>query len=153
MEADVEVENEGVINIPKVMKIENKVLLEKKLEFKGHRRKSVSTTYLPVLLLNNNPEHDGNVNDDEVDNNDNDNDKLNTSIEYDKNKIWLKNEDKDNTSTSKSSINDDKVKIKKVTFSTVEIIRVKNYKRYNKLNTAKKNEEEAEDIFNDCVIF
>ena len=30
-------------------------------------------------------------------------------------------------------------KLKKVTFSTVEIIRVANYKKYNKLNTIKKN--------------
>ena len=140
MEADFEEEeSEGTINVPKVMKITNKTLVEKRLELKGHRRRSESTTFLPSMLLCEN------FDDNEIDN---ENDKLNTSIIYDKNKIWLKNED---NSTSKSSLNDDKPKIKKVTFSTVEIIRVKNYKRYNKLNTAKKNEEEVDD--NNCEIF
>ena len=144
MDADFEEEeNEGTINVPKVMKITNKTLVEKRLELKTHKRRSESTTFLPSLLLCENLDYN------EIDN---ENDKLNTSIIYDKNKIWLKNED-NNSSTSKSSLNDDKPKIKKVTFSTVEIIRVKNYKRYNKLNTAKKNEEEIDDNFNNCAIF
>ncbi len=63
-------------------------------------------------------------------------DNLNNSAIIDKNKIYLKSED-NNSTTSKSSIND---KIKKVTFSTVEIIRIKNYKNYNKLNSYKSDD-------------
>ena len=64
-----------------------------------------------------------------------DNDILNNTVRYDKYKYNIKSDDS-NSTTSKSSIND---KFKKVTFSTVEIIRVANYKKYNKLNTIKKN--------------
>ena len=38
-------------------------------------------------------------------------------------------------SFSTTSINSNNDKIKKVTFSTVEIIRIKNYKQFNKLNS------------------
>ena len=38
-------------------------------------------------------------------------------------------------SNSTTSINSNNEKIKKVTFSTVEIIRIKNYKQFNKLNS------------------
>ena len=84
------------------------------------------------------------------DDNFDDSSKLNSSIIYDSNKISLKNED-NNSTKSKSPIKDDK--IKKVTFSSVEVIRVKNFKRYNKLNTAKKNEEEVDDDYNNCILF
>lgn len=136
MEEDCEPETEGVINIPKVMKLSSISLIEKKLRLKGHKKKSISTTTLPTLSL--------------YDDNFDDNDKLNTSIIYDRNKISLKNED-NNSTKSKSPVKDDK--IKRVTFSSVEIIRVKNFKRYNKLNTAKKNEEEVDDEYNTCILF
>ena len=48
------------------------------------------------------------------------------------------------------SIND---KIKKVTFSTVEIIRIENFKRYNKMNTLKKNENNILSTFSNCKLF
>ena len=48
------------------------------------------------------------------------------------------------------SVND---KIKKVTFSTVEIIRIENYKKYNKINTIKKNEENISINESNCTIF
>ena len=136
MEEDCEPETEGVINIPKVMKLSSISLIEKKLRLKGYKKKSISTTTLPTLSL--------------YDDNFDDNDKLNTSIIYDRNKISLKNED-NNSTKSKSPVKDDK--IKRVTFSSVEIIRVKNFKRYNKLNTAKKNEEEVDDEYNTCILF
>ena len=53
------------------------------------------------------------------------------------------------TKASEGSIND---KIKKVTFTTVEIIRVDNYKKYNKLNTSKKNENYNSFIDDNCAI-
>ena len=116
-----------------------KTLIEKKLEYIDHKRKHISSTNLQELLSC-----------DIINDNDEDNNKINSTITYDKNKFYFKNEDNSNSTTSKSSSND--LKIKKVTFSTVEIIRVKNYKRYNKLNTAKKNEE-VENEFNNCILF
>jgi len=136
MEEECQPETEGVINIPKVMKLSSISLIDKKLRLKGYKKKSISSTNLPTLFL--------------YDDNFDDSSKLNSSIIYDSNKISLKNED-NNSTKSKSPIKDDK--IKKVTFSSVEVIRVKNFKRYNKLNTAKKNEEEVDDDYNNCILF
>ena len=44
-------------------------------------------------------------------------------------------------------------KLKKVTFSTVEIIRVANYKKYNKLNSIKKIGSEEKTYDKICSIF
>ena len=45
-------------------------------------------------------------------------------------------------------------KIKKVTFSTVEIIRIENYKKYNKINVIKKNENyNNTQSNNNCISF
>ena len=55
-----------------------------------------------------------------------------------KNKMFIKNyisKLKSVGSNSTTSINSNNDKIKKVTFSTVEIIRIKNYKQFNKLNS------------------
>ena len=84
--------------------------------------------------------------------NDHIDDKFNTTIKINKYKINLKNKDINSTTTklSNGSAND---KIKKVTFSTVEIIRVKNYKKYNKLNTSKKNENISFNLDNKCKIY
>ena len=54
------------------------------------------------------------------------------------NKMFIKNyisKSKSVGSNSTTSINSNNDKIKKVTFSTVEIIRIKNYKQFNKLNS------------------
>ena len=126
-------DNEGEINIPKVMKLSNKSFLYKKMKLDNYRKNNLSNISVNSFLSDTNYDN---------------NDKLNNTVIIDKNKFFLKNED-NNSTTSKSSMND---KIKKVTFSTVEIIRVKNYKRYNKLNTAKKNEE-VENEFNNCILF
>ena len=133
MTENFEVENEGEMNIAKIMKLSNKLSHEKKLKLDNHKRRRLSSSSVDSIFS------DKKLN--EIDN-------LNNSAIIDKNKIYIKSED-NNSTTSKSSIND---KIKKVTFSTVEIIRVKNYKRYNKLNTAKKNEEENNSDFN-CILF
>ena len=148
MEEDFEEVNEGTINVPKIMNLSNKTLIEKKLEYIDHKRKNVSSTNLQELLSC-----------DIINDNDEDNNKINTTITYDKNKFWFKNEDNSNSTTSKSSSND--LKIKKVTFSTVEIIRVEKYKKYNIMNTVsktciQKNMEEVKNKNSDqtsCLIF
>ena len=127
-------DNEGKINIPKVMKLSNKTFLYKKMKLDSYRKNNLSNISVNSFLSDTNYDN---------------NDKLNNTVIIDKNKFFLKNED-NNSTTSKSSMND---KIKKVTFSTVEIIRVKNYKRYNKLNTAKKNENNNNSFDINCTIF
>ena len=127
-------DNEGEINIPKVMKLSNKSFLYKKMKLDNYRKNNLSNISVNSFLSDTNYDN---------------NDKLNNTVIIDKNKFFLKNED-NNSTTSKSSMND---KIKKVTFSTVEIIRVKNYKRYNKLNTAKKNENYNDSFDINCTIF
>ena len=127
-------DNEGEINIPKVMKLSNKSFLYKKMKLDSYRKNNLSNITVKSFLSDTNYDN---------------NDKLNNTVIIDKNKFFLKNED-NNSTTSKSSMND---KIKKVTFSTVEIIRVKNYKRYNKLNTAKKNENYNDSFDINCTIF
>ena len=60
------------------------------------------------------------------------------------NKAFLKNyisKLKSVGSISTASINSNNDKIKKVTFSTVEIIRIKNYKQFNKLNSYKTDDK------------
>ncbi len=60
------------------------------------------------------------------------------------NKIFIKNyisKLKSVGSNSTTSINSNNDKIKKVTFSTVEIIRIKNYKQFNKLNSYKTDDK------------
>ena len=57
-----------------------------------------------------------------------------------------------NLLTTKFSIDSINDKIKKVTFTTVEIIRVENYKKYNKLNTTKKNENYNSFKEDNCAI-
>ena len=137
MEADCEEENEGKINTPKVMNISCQSLSDKKSKLDGCEKKFFSTKSVNSLFSDNSCYED---------------EKLNNTVIIDKNKFFLKNDD-NNSTTSQSSMND---KIKKVTFSTVEIIRVKNYKRYNKINTAKKNEEEKNinsNPYYGCVLF
>ena len=114
--------DEGFINkIPLSINISNKFLSESKSCLKHCRKNSI------VINRINIPH--------KLSEKDLDNDILNNTVRYDKYKYNLKSEDS-NSTTSKSSMND---KLKKVTFSTVEIIRVANYKKYNKLNTIKKN--------------
>ena len=75
------------------------------------------------------------------------------------NKAFLKNyisKLKSVGSISTASINSNNDKIKKVTFSTVEIIRIKNYKQFNKLNSYKtddkKNKSSRWKKDNECFI-
>ena len=114
--------DEGIINkIPISINISNKFLSESKSCLKHYRKNSI--VIKRINIPNKFSEKDFN------------NDILNNTVRYDKYKYNIKSEDS-NSTTSKSSMND---KLKKVTFSTVEIIRVANYKKYNKVNTIKKN--------------
>ena len=84
-------------------------------------------------------------------------DKLNKpmiSFEINKHKVKLKRTD----SNSTTSINTNTDKIKRVTFSTVEIIRIKNFKRYNKLNSYTNEEIKYEKnnnnyLMDNCNVF
>ena len=74
------------------------------------------------------------------------------TIELNKYKIKLKRTES-NSTTSISSNNE---KIKKVTFSTIEIIRIQNYKKFNRLNSYKTDEiQKANHNYDDnnCSIF
>jgi hypothetical protein len=75
-----------------------------------------------------------------------------------------KTKDESNSITTDSSLSHKKVRIKKVTFSTVEIIRVEKFKKYNaknnfpKANIEKNMEEVKYSIFNkddkpSCLVF
>ena len=84
-------------------------------------------------------------------------DKLNKpmiSFEINKHKVKLKRTD----SNSTTSINTNTDKIKRVTFSTVEIIRIKNFKRFNKLNSYTNDEIKYEKnnnnyLMDNCNVF
>ena len=78
-------------------------------------------------------------------------DKINIIESSDKNKLNL-NEDINSETTSTISLND-KIKIKRVTFSTIEIIRVEKYKKYNKLNYIKKNDSYKDSLNPNCILF
>ena len=139
-EIEPELETEGTINnIPTSINISNKFISDYS-EFSKHFRqnsftfrnsnKSISTVLSAKDFKNN--------------------DIFNSTARLDKSKFRSKCEDCYSTAT-KSSLND---KLKKVTFSTVEIIRVKNYKRYNRMNSIKKNENDKEYLDEDkCLLF
>ena len=135
MEEDNELDNERVIiNTPKIMTLSNKSSIDKKLNYK---KVSLSDKRVSAFLLDN-------------DNNFERNEKKTKTVKFDGNEFFMKNDD-NNSTTCKSSNNDDK--IKKVTFSTIEIIRVKNYKRLNKINSAPKIEEVDESDKTNCIIY
>ena len=138
MEEDYESDNEGVIiNTPKIMTLSNKSSIDKKINSEDYKKFSLSDKRISSFLLENQ-----NDNCDRIE-------KKNKTVIIDKNKFFMKNDD-NNSTTCKSSIND---KIKKVTFSTIEIIRVKNFKRFNKLNSAPKNEEINESDNANCIMY
>ena len=138
MEEDYESDNEGVIiNTPKIMTLSNKSSIDKKLNSDDYKKVSLSDKRVSAFLLDN-------------DNNFERNEKKTKTVKFDGNEFFMKNDD-NNSTTCKSSNNDDK--IKKVTFSTIEIIRVKNFKRLNKLNSAPKNEEIHESDNTNCIIY
>ena len=134
-----ELENEGEINIPRITTHPAKFLDDKKLQ-------------KPLLKLNSLRLDNKLISSSKNDNYLNPYDKFNLTERINKYKINLKNDDLNSATTkfSMGSVND---KIKKVTFSTVEIIRIENYKKYNKINTIKKNEENISINESNCTIF
>lgn len=130
-------ENEGKINIPKVLnlshkfsldKLDNENRLDNALETKRTKTKSMhmknpSSTFQNKYFIDDN---------------------INSSDIVDKKKLYIKTEV--NPSRNRAKI------IKKVRFAKVEIIGVKNYKRYNKLNAIKKNDIEEQKDSN-CILF
>ena len=137
MEYDNEID-EGIINIPKAMNITNQFFTHQKPKYLHFRQNSLVPNMMKASSLLG------------------DKDFRNTDILKNRTKIGtFRNNNKleDNVSTTtKASIHD---KIKKVTFSTVEIIRVEKYKKYNKLNCIKKveNENDNESYNEICTIF
>ena len=136
---ETEIESEGKINIPKITTnptkfFDNKIVKNPLLKLNSLRlyNKLISPSKFDTYL---NPYN-----------------KFNLRERISKNEINLKNDDLNSASTKYSvgSIND---KIKRVTFSTVEIIRVEKYKKYNKLNTMKKNEENISINKSNCILF
>jgi len=124
-------ENEGKINIPKVLNLSHKFSLDKldnaletkRTKTKNMHMKNPSSTFQNKYFIDDN---------------------INNSDIVDKKKLYIKTEV--NPSSNSAKI------IKKVRFAKVEIIGVKNYKRYNKLNAIKKNDIEEQKDSN-CILF
>ena len=129
-------ENEGEINIPKVLNLSHKFSLDKldnenridnalekkRTKTKSAHIKNASSYFQNKYFIK---------------------EKLNNTDIVDKNKLYIKEE----ANQSRNS-----AKIKKVRFAKVEVIVVKNYKRYNKLNAIKKNDNEVQENSN-CILF
>ena len=122
--------------VPKSINISNKFLCDKKTTpHKFYRKNSLSINTLNIP---------SNIGEKDYTKN-----SILNTVRVDKYKYNLKFEDSNSTAT-KFSIND---KLKKVTFSTVEIIRVENYKKYNKLNAIKRSNNNSWIDYNNCLIF
>ena len=136
---ETEIENEGKINIPKITTIHTKFLEDKNIQIPFYRINSLQTKTKNIEL-------------DLKDCDFKSGDKLDCSTKTKTYRNSLKSEDNSSYTTklSMGSIND---KIKKVTFSTVEIIRIENFKRYNKMNTLKKNENNITSTDSNCILF
>ena len=137
MEYNNEIE-EGIINIPKAMNITNQFFTHLKPKNLLLRQNSLFSNMkkAPFILK------------EKVFRN---RDILSKTTKIDKYRYNMKIED--NLSTTTKDSNHDK--LKKVTFSIVEIIRVENYKKYNKLNYIKKveNENINDSYYKICSIF
>ena len=121
---ETEIDSEGIINnIPNSINLSNKFLSES--PSKHFRQNSLTLNIINIPTILSAKDFKNNA-------------IFNNTVRPDNYKYQLKFEDSNSTAT-KSSINDE---LKKVTFSTVEIIRVKNYKKYNRSNSIKKNENQ-----------
>ena len=135
---EVEVEDEGIINIPRANIQAIKFFNNKILESAIIRKNSLKFDKINIvqsLSLNFNQPN-----------------KFKFTKRNDKINLIEKNEDL-NSATTKISNGSTTEKIKKVTFSTVEIIRVENFKKYNKLNIIKKSIDDNTSSDNNCIIF
>ena len=108
MEEDCEIENEGIINRPKIMKLSSLSFMNKKYKLDDKKRKNSNSTNISSIFLDNDSEDN--------------NEQLNNTIIIDQNKFFFKNEDNNSTIT-KSQINE-KI-IKKLLFQLLKLWELK----------------------------
>ena len=137
MKSNEKITGEGKINlIPKTIKVSKRML----------PNNNTPSKYKIVLNKYFKAKREQNLNDIKI------NKPMNT-IEINKHRVKLKRTE----SNSTTSVNTNTEKIKRVTFSTVEIIRIQNFKQFNRLNSYKNDEIKIEknswSLTDNCGIF
>ena len=137
MKSNEKITGEGKINlIPKTIKVSKRML----------PNNNTSSKYKIVLNKYFKAKREQNLNEIKI------NKPMNT-IEINKHRVKLKRTE----SNSTTSVNTNTEKIKRVTFSTVEIIRIQNFKQFNRLNSYKYDEIKIEknswSLTDNCGIF
>ncbi len=140
MKSNEKITGEGKINlIPKTIKVSKRML----------PNNNTPSKYKIVLNKYFKAKREQNLNEIKI------NKPMNTiEIEINKHRVKLKRTE----SNSTTSVNTNTEKIKRVTFSTVEIIRIKNFKRFNKLNSYTNDEIKYEKnnnnyLMENCNVF
>lgn len=137
MKSNEKITGEGKINlIPKTIKVSKRML----------PNNNTPSKYKIVLNKYFKAKREQNLNEIKI------NKPINT-IEINKHRVKLKRTE----SNSTTSVNTNTEKIKRVTFSTVEIIRIQNFKQFNRLNSYKNDEIKIEknswSLTDNCGIF
>ncbi len=137
MKSNEKITGEGKINhIPKTIKVSKRML----------PNNNIPSKYKIVLNKYFKAKREQNLNEIKI------NKPMNT-IEINKHRVKLKRTE----SNSTTSVNTNTEKIKRVTFSTVEIIRIQNFKQFNRLNSYKYDEIKIEknswSLTDNCGIF
>ena len=137
MKTNEKITGEGKINlIPKTIKVSKRML----------PNNNTPSKYKIVLNKYFKAKREQNLNEIKI------NKPMNT-IEINKHRVKLKRTE----SNSTTSVNTNTEKIKRVTFSTVEIIRIQNFKQFNRLNSYKYDEIKIEknswSLTDNCGIF
>ena len=137
MKSNEKITGEGKINlIPKTIKLSKRML----------PNNNTPSKYKIVLNKYFKAKREQNLNEIKI------NKPINT-IEINKHRVKLKRTE----SNSTTSVNTNTEKIKRVTFSTVEIIRIQNFKQFNRLNSYKNDEIKIEknswSLTDNCGIF
>ncbi len=137
MKSNEKITGEGKINlIPKTIKVSKRML----------PNNNTPSKYKIVLNKYFKAKREQNLNEIKI------NKPMNT-IEINKHRVKLKRTE----SNSTTSVNTNTEKIKRVTFSTVEIIRIQNFKQFNRLNSYKYDEIKIEknswSLTDNCGIF
>ena len=137
MKSNEKITGEGKINlIPKTIKVSKRML----------PNNNTPSKYKIVLNKYFKAKREQNLNEIKI------NKPMNT-IEINKHRVKLKRTE----SNSTTSVNTNTEKIKRVTFSTVEIIRIQNFKQFNRLNSYKyddiKIEKNGWSLTDNCGIF
>ncbi len=139
MKSNEKITGEGKINlIPKTIKVSKRML----------PNNNIPSKYKIVLNKYFKAKREQNLNEIKI------NKPMNTiEIEINKHRVKLKRTE----SNSTTSVNTNTEKIKRVTFSTVEIIRIQNFKQFNRLNSYKYDEIKIEknswSLTDNCGIF